>query len=101
MCFVGHRGCRRAVLACHPAARLREYEASRTREDSAGCGSALLTPTSYVDTLYTTFRPVDAKLVLDRLKIWMDAHTDQAIVVLSLVVGSWLVGDSLFLLVTA
>ena len=51
--------------------------------------------------LYATFRPVAAKDLLDRLKTWIDAHTDQAIVVLSLIIGSWLVGHSLFLLVTA
>src|SRR5689334_3459042 len=42
--------------------------------------------------LYASFRPVDAKALLDSLKTWMDTYTDQAIVVLSLVVGSWLVG---------
>lgn len=51
--------------------------------------------------LYATFRPVAAKAKLDGLKSWMDTHTDQAIVVLSLLVGSWLVAHSLFLLVTA
>ena len=33
-------------------------------------------------------------------RAWIDTHRDQAIVVLSLVVGLWLVGDSLYLIVT-
>ncbi len=49
--------------------------------------------------LYAIFRPAAAAALLDRLKTWMDTHTDQAIVVLSLVVGSWLIVHSVYLLI--
>jgi hypothetical protein len=34
------------------------------------------------------------------MRTWIDGHTDQAIVVLSLVVGCWLLGNSIYLIVT-
>ena len=36
-----------------------------------------------------------------RLREWLDTHRDQAIVIISLVAGLWLMGNSLYLLVTA
>jgi hypothetical protein len=38
---------------------------------------------------------------LARLRGWIDSHTDQLIVLVSLVVGCWLVGKSPYLIVTA
>ena len=38
--------------------------------------------------------------LLDRLRAWITTHTDQAIVVISGVVGAWLIADSVYLLVT-
>ena len=37
---------------------------------------------------------------LARLRRWIDTHTDQLIVWVSLVVGLWLVGKSIYLIVT-
>lgn len=51
--------------------------------------------------LYATFRPEESSLRLGNLRTWLDGHRDQAIVVLSFVAGAWLVGNSLYLLVTA
>ena len=31
---------------------------------------------------------------------WIDTHTDQVIIVVSFVLGFWLVGDSIYLIVT-
>jgi hypothetical protein len=50
--------------------------------------------------LYATSRPVAAAEQLDGPKTSMDTHRDQAIVALSLVVGSWLVAHRLYLFVT-
>ena len=47
------------------------------------------------------FRPEAAEERLRRLREWLDTHRDQAIVIISLVAGLWLMGNSLYLLVTA
>jgi heme/copper-type cytochrome/quinol oxidase subunit 4 len=50
--------------------------------------------------LYVGFRPEEGQALLTRLRTWMDTHTDQVIIVVSLVLGLWLVGKSAYLLVT-
>jgi hypothetical protein len=50
--------------------------------------------------LYTVFAPEAARARLAQLQKWIDTHTDQAIVVLSLVVGGWLLGNSIYLIVS-
>jgi hypothetical protein len=49
--------------------------------------------------LYATFRPRTAQERLGRLRTWMNSHQDQAIVVICLLVGLWLVGKSISQLV--
>jgi hypothetical protein len=39
-------------------------------------------------------------LLLARLRNWLDTHTDQVIIIVSLGLGLWLVGKSVYLLVT-
>jgi Sap-like sulfolipid-1-addressing protein len=50
--------------------------------------------------LYTVFASEAASTRLARVQKWIDAHTDQAIVVLSLVVGGWLLGNSIYVIVS-
>ena len=50
--------------------------------------------------LYAGFRPEGAQALLSRIRTWIDTHTDQVIIVVSLVLGFWLVGKSIYLLVT-
>ena len=50
--------------------------------------------------LYAAFAPEAAGARLENVRTWIDSHTDQAIVILSLVVGFWLLGDSLYLILT-
>jgi Sap, sulfolipid-1-addressing protein len=49
--------------------------------------------------LYAAFAPVAATARLGQVRTWIDSHRDQAIIVGSLVVGFWLVGKSLYLIV--
>lgn len=49
--------------------------------------------------LYTTFRPAAAKARLTGLRTWIEGHQDQALVSLSLALGLWLVGRSIYALV--
>ncbi|HLN17498.1 MAG TPA: GAP family protein [Acidimicrobiales bacterium] len=50
--------------------------------------------------LYVGFRPDQGQAMLSSLRLWIDTHTDQVIIVVSLGLGLWLVGKSVYLLVT-
>jgi threonine/homoserine/homoserine lactone efflux protein len=58
------------------------------------------TSTYLVMEIYTGIRPEPAKEFLTRLRNWIDGHTDQAIIIVSLVLGFWLVGKSIYSIVT-
>jgi len=45
------------------------------------------------------FRPTETQAFLARTRTWIDAHTDQVIIIVSLVLGFWLVGESIYLIV--
>jgi hypothetical protein len=47
---------------------------------------------------YAIVSPEAAMSRLDGLRNWIDRHRDQAIVVLSLIIGLWLLGHSLYLI---
>jgi hypothetical protein len=49
--------------------------------------------------LYAVFSPEASSARLGGLRLWIDDHRDQAIVILSLVVGLWLTATSLYQLV--
>ena len=48
--------------------------------------------------IYTPFRPDRSQAFLTSARTWVHAHTDQAIIVGSLLLGLWLIGDSLYLI---
>jgi hypothetical protein len=50
--------------------------------------------------LYATLAPAAAGARLGQLRNWLDTHRDQVIVVLCLLLGFWLAGKSIYLLVT-
>lgn len=60
----------------------------------------LATSSFLVMELYVVFAPTAAGQRLELVRSWIGTHTDQAIVVLSLVVGCFLLADSLFLIVS-
>ena len=49
--------------------------------------------------LYATFAPAAAAVKLEALRTWLDTHREQVIILLSLLLGLWLVGNSLYYLV--
>jgi hypothetical protein len=51
--------------------------------------------------LYAGFKPDETQMFLKRIRTWMDTHTDQVIIVGSLILGFWLIGNSIYLIVTA
>jgi len=50
--------------------------------------------------LYALFKPEETQTLLARIRAWIDGHTDQVIIIGSLVLGLWLIGHSIYLIVT-
>ena len=50
--------------------------------------------------LSAAFRPAAADALIKKLRSWLDTHQDQVIIVISLLLGFWLAGKSIYLLVT-
>jgi threonine/homoserine/homoserine lactone efflux protein len=50
--------------------------------------------------LYATFTPATASARLERLRTWLNSHQDQVIITVCLLLGLWLMGKSIYLLVT-
>jgi hypothetical protein len=50
--------------------------------------------------IYALARPDKSQALLAGFRTWIDTHTDQVIIVGSLLIGLWLIGDSLYLVVT-
>ena len=48
---------------------------------------------------YAGSRPGQSQASLARFRTWIDSHTDQLIVVGSLIVGFWLIAKSIYLIV--
>jgi len=46
--------------------------------------------------IYAGFRPEKSQVFMDGIRTWIDTHTDQVIVVGSLILGFWLIGNSLY-----
>ena len=61
----------------------------------------LLATASYLlMEIYGVLRPEQTQDFLRRLRQWIDVHTDQLIIWVSLVVGCWLIGKSIYLIVS-
>lgn len=50
--------------------------------------------------LYATFAPAKAAVRLDRMRTWLDTHQDQVLIGVFLLLGFWLAGKSIYLLVS-
>jgi hypothetical protein len=50
--------------------------------------------------IYAVVRPAQSQAFLVRCRTWVDSHTDQAIIVGSLIIGFWFIADSLYLIVS-
>ena len=48
--------------------------------------------------IYTAVQPAKSLALMGRFRTWVDTHTDQVIIVGSLLIGFWLIGDSLYLI---
>ncbi|MGP0029040.1 MAG: GAP family protein [Acidimicrobiales bacterium] len=50
--------------------------------------------------IFAGFRPERAQEILGGIRTWIDSHTDQVIIVVSALLGFWLIGKSVYLIVT-
>jgi Sap, sulfolipid-1-addressing protein len=50
--------------------------------------------------LSAAFRPAAADALIQKLRNWLDTHQEQVIIVISLLLGFWLAGKSIYLLIT-
>ncbi len=50
--------------------------------------------------LHAVFRPAQSQAMLSRFRAWIDTHTEQGIIVGSLLIGFWLIGNSIYLIVS-
>ena len=50
--------------------------------------------------VYAGFRPGPSQALLARFRTWMETHTDQVIILGSLILGFWLIANSIYLIVT-
>jgi hypothetical protein len=48
--------------------------------------------------IYAGFRPDRAQAFLGTIRTWIESHTDQVIIVVSLLLGFWLVGKSIYVI---
>ena len=61
----------------------------------------LLASSSYLAMeIYAIFRPGQSQALLGRVRTWISAHTDQVVIAGSLILGFWLVGYSIYLVIT-
>ena len=64
-------------------------------------GYCVLASASYLAMeIYAVVRPDQSQALLARFRAWIDDHTDQVIIVGSLLIGFWLIGNSIYLAVT-
>ena len=61
----------------------------------------LLASASYLGLeIYAVVRYEQSQALLARVRKWIDSHTDQVIIVGSLIIGFWLIANSIYLIVT-
>jgi len=64
-------------------------------------GFCLLASSSYLTMeIYAAVRPERSQALLARISKWIESHTDQAIIWGSLLVGLWLIGNSLYVILS-
>jgi threonine/homoserine/homoserine lactone efflux protein len=50
--------------------------------------------------IYAVVKPGQSQALLARFRTWLDTHTDQVIIIGSLLLGFWLIANSIYLVVT-
>ena len=50
--------------------------------------------------IYAVVRPSQSQALLARVRGWIDSHTEQVIILGSLIIGLWLIANSIYLIVS-
>jgi hypothetical protein len=83
------------------AAAVVEAKLSSWEDYLALFGFCVLASASYLAMeIYAVARPDQSKALLTRFRTWLDTHTDQVIIIGSLLLGFWLIANSIYLIVT-
>ena len=89
------------VLIGAGAATVVEAKLSSWESFLALFGYCVLASASYLAMeIYAVVRPSQSQALLARFRTWIDTHTDQVIIVGSLIIGFWLIANSIYLIVT-
>ena len=89
------------VLIGAGAATVVEAKLSSWESFVALFGYCVLASASYLAMeIYAVVRPSQSQALLARFRTWIDAHTDQVSIVGSLIIGFWLIANSIYLIVT-
>jgi len=89
------------VLIGAGAATVVEAKLSSWESFLALFGYCVLASASYLALeIYAVARPGPSQALLARFRTWIDTHTDQVIIVGSLIIGFWLIANSIYLIVT-
>jgi hypothetical protein len=60
----------------------------------------IATSSVLVIEIHAVLRPEQSRALLAGIKAWIDTHTDQVIIIVSVLLGLWLIGTSSYLLAT-
>ena len=60
----------------------------------------IATSSVLVIEIHAAFRPERSRALLARIKTWVDTHMDQVIIIVSVLLGLWLIGKSSYVLAT-
>ena len=83
------------------AATVVEAKLSSWESFLALAGFCVLASASYLAMeIYASFRPDKSQALLARFQTWINTHTQQVIIWGSLIIGLWLIADSIYLIVT-
>ena len=89
------------ALVAAGAATVAEAKLSTAGSYLALIGFCLLAASSFLYLeLYMVFKQARAAALLEQLRTWLESHQDQVVIVLCLLLGFWLVGKSIYLLVS-
>lgn len=88
------------TLVAAAAATITQAKLTTAGSYLALIGFCLLASSSFLYLeLYATFAPARAGARLDQLRAWLDSHQDQVLIAVFLLLGFWLAGKSIYLLV--
>ena len=89
------------VLIGAGAATVVEAKLSSWESFVALFGYCVLASASYLAMeIYAVVKPSESQALLARFRTWIDTHTDQVIIVGSLIIGFWLIANSIYLIVS-